>query len=275
MNIEEKDVISYISFVLNRYIKEKKVLDKVGCDELVKSLILYNELSNYITNINYINTTDYNMSYSYFDKTININMNYINNITTYNKELLDILKIHDEIIIKNLDILHALLHEIMHARQYKIIDTIDDNLIKDILIKSLSSSKDNQNDNYIEATKDISLYSLMPSELNAEIEALKQTSIIINKLNINEKYKYNSFYELSIKLLQIRSYDNKLFKVISPIEKFIKRRNKYIKEKIIINKKDIYKYSLDERLSYGLPIKRNEYVKLDNEINNTLKDMIK
>jgi len=279
MNINTNDVISYISIVLNRYNKDNKLLDKLGCDELLKSLILYNDLSDYIVNIKYVNTVDYNMSYSYFDKTININNNFINSIDKSDKKLLDILNIHDEIIITNLDILHALLHEIMHAKQYKLIDTSDDEFIKNILRKSLAaqSYKDNKDEalKYAEATKEYKLYSIMPSEINAEVNAIKQTRLIIDRLNIPNKYKYLKLYDITLNLFQIRSYIKKTFRVISPMELFIKIRHKYIKEDIILNKKDVYKYTLEDRLSYGLPIKKYEYVNLDNEINNSLKDMIK
>ena len=279
MNINTNDVISYITIVLNRYNKDNKLLDKVGCDELLKSLILYNELSDYIVNIKYVNTVDYNMSYSYFDKTININNNFINSIDKSDKKLLDILNIHDEIIITNLDILHALLHEIMHAKQYKLIDNSSDEFVKNILRKSLAaqSYKDNKEEalKYAEATKEYKLYSIMPSEINAEVNAIKQTRLIIDRLNIPNKYKYLKLYDITLNLFQIRSYIKKTFRVISPMEIFIKIRHKYIKEDITLNKKDVYKYNLEDRLSYGLPIKKYEYVNLDNEINNSLKDMIK
>ena len=279
MNINTNDVISYISIVLNRYNKDNKLLDKLGCDELLKSLILYNDLSDYIVNIKYVNTVDYNMSYSYFDKTININNNFINSIDKSDKKLLDILNIHDEIIITNLDILHALLHEIMHAKQYKLIDNSSDEFIKNILRKSLAaqSYKDNKDEalKYAEATKEYKLYSIMPSEINAEVNAIKQTRLIIDRLNIPNKYKHLKLYDITLNLFQIRSYIKKTFRVISPMELFIKIRHKYIKEDIILNKKDVYKYTLEDRLSYGLPIKKYEYVNLDNEINNSLKDMIK
>ena len=279
MNINTNDVISYITIVLNRYNKENKLLDKVGCDELLKSLILYNELSDYIVNIKYVNTVDYNMSYSYFDKTININNNFINSIDKSDKKLLDILNIHDEIIITNLDILHALLHEIMHAKQYKLIDNSSDEFVKNILRKSLAaqSYKHNKEEaiKYAEATKEYKLYSIMPSEINAEVNAIKQTRLIIDRLNIPNKYKYLKLYDITLNLFQIRSYIKKTFRVISPMEIFIKIRHKYIKEDITLNKKDVYKYNLEDRLSYGLPIKKYEYVNLDNEINNSLKDMIK
>ena len=91
MEIEEKDVISYISFVLNRYNKEHKLLDRMGCEELIKSLILYNELSDYIKDIKYVNsnTTKANMSYSYFEKRINITEDFMKGIQRSSKKMLD------------------------------------------------------------------------------------------------------------------------------------------------------------------------------------------
>ena len=81
MEVQENDVISYISFVLNRYNKAHQLLDNIGCEELLKSLIIYNELQDYIKDVKYVDPKDYkvNMSYSYFTKTIKSHLsNYYN-----------------------------------------------------------------------------------------------------------------------------------------------------------------------------------------------------
>ena len=131
MEVQENDVISYISFVLNRYNKDHQLLDRVGCDELVKSLIIYNKLEDYIKDIKYVDSSEYrvNMSYSYFDKTINITNDFIKGVKRSSLRLIQLLNIHDEIVSTNLDIVHALIHEVMHAKQYKLIDTTDDELL--------------------------------------------------------------------------------------------------------------------------------------------------
>ena len=279
MEIEEKDVISYISFVLNRYNKEHKLLDKIGCEELIKSLILYNELSDYIKEVKYVssNTSRANMSYSYFEKKINITEDFMKGIQRSSKKMLDMFKIHDEIVAINLDILHALLHEVMHAKQYKLLDNSNDSIITSLLYKSLSAAVYENADNkeealkYTKAALDIKMYQLLPSELNAEIEALKQTKEIINHLYLDQKYKYLNMYDLSIKLLQLHSYELRTFSVKSPVEKFARLRSKYLKDKIELNKKEIFKRDIHERLSYGLPIKKSEYIALDNEIQSDIK----
>ena len=264
MEVKESDVISYISFVLNRYNKEHKLLDQIGCDELIKSLIIYNELSDYIKDVKYIdsNDTNANMSYSYFTK------------------LLDMFNIHDEIVSTNLDILHALLHEVMHAKQYKLLDNSNDEFIKTILIKSLSAASYEESEDkekaleFAKASTDMKIYALMPSELNAEIEAFKQTKEIVNHLYLDGKYKYLNMFDLNIKLLEIRSYEKRLFKIVSPVEKFIKLRNKYLKDKIEIDRKTIMKYDLDTRLSYGLPLTKWEYSTLTNNIQEDIKSYV-
>ena len=283
MEVQEKDVISYITFVTNRYIKERKLLDKQGIDEIIKSLIILNDLSYYIKDVKYTNSSNgrANMSYSYFNKCINVTPDFIKGITKSSKELLDLYKLHDDIIITNIDIIHAIIHEVMHAKQYKFLDESDDVLLKDLLIKSLTYATYDKADNkdeameFAKATQDMSIYQLMPSELNAEINALKQTIQIIDHMSINSKYKYIELYELHIDLLSIHSYQKKMFKVLSPVEQFVKIRKKYIKdtEKIIL--KGINKYDLDTRLSYGLPISIIEYNTLDNKIKNTIKDLMK
>jgi hypothetical protein len=280
--VKESDVISYISFVLNRYNKDKTILDKRGCDELIHSLILYNELSDYIKEVKYTSLSNHhaNMSYSYLDKTIYISPDFIDGINKSSKDLLKTFKIHDEVISTNLDILHALLHEVMHAQQYKVIDTTKDETIKTILIKSLVGATyvdtydKNKAIEFADATDNLKLYSSMPSEINAELNAIKQTMDIINRLNIKEKYKYINYYDISYKLLSLKSYKYRLFKVISPFDTFIKMRSKYIKEDINISRRILYKYDLDTRILYGLPIKKYEYNRLDRKIDNTLKEML-
>ena len=280
--VKKEDVISYITFVLNRYNRSKTILDKRGCDELIHSLILYNDLSSYIKEVKYNTLSDEhaNMSYSYLDKTINISPSFIDGIKKSSKDMLKSFKITNEIVSTNLDILHALLHEIMHAKQYKIIDTTNDDVIKTILTKSLVASSyvhaDNKDDALMFAmkAKNKKVYSSMPSEINAELSALKQTKEIIEHLNITDKYKYINYYDISFKLLSLKSYKYRLFKVISPFDTFIKLRNKYIKEDINISRRVLFKYDLDTRILYGLPIRKYEYNHLDNEINVILKDML-
>lgn len=282
MEVKESDVISYISFVLNRYNKEHKLLDQIGCDELIKSLIIYNELSDYIKDVKYIdsNDTNANMSYSYFTRTIKITPSFIKGVKKSSKKLLDMFNIHDEIVSTNLDILHALLHEVMHAKQYKLLDNSNDEFIKTILIKSLSAASYEESEDkekaleFAKASTDMKIYALMPSELNAEIEAFKQTKEIVNHLYLDGKYKYLNMFDLNIKLLEIRSYEKRLFKIVSPVEKFIKLRNKYLKDKIEIDRKTIMKYDLDTRLSYGLPLTKWEYSTLTNNIQEDIKSYV-
>ena len=217
------------------------------------------------------------MSYSYFTKTIHITNDFIKGVKKSSIKLLQMFKIHDEVVSTNLDIVHALIHEVMHAKQYKLIDNTDDELIKVVLTKSLTAaSYENAENkeaalNFAKAAMETKLYALLPSELNAEINALKQTITIIEHLNVNEKYKYLNMYDLSIKLSQAHSYEKKFLGVKSPFDKFIKLRKKYLKEPINYSKSDIKKYDLDTRLSYGFPITIFEY----NQLNNEIKDILK
>jgi hypothetical protein len=94
-------------------------------------------------------------------------------------------------------------------------------------------------------------------------------------MDLPNKQKYISMYETMLKTNAIVNYKKHLFGVTSPIEVFFKRRSKYIKDDYKLNKKEIYKYSFDERLSYGLCITKWEYVNLDKEIKSIVYSMIK
>jgi hypothetical protein len=280
MEVKNTDVISYISFVVNRYNKERKNIDKIGCKEIIKSLIIYNELEDYIKDITFKDTNDYSMAYSYFDKSIIVNYNFINkkerNFQVYYK----IFGLHDDHYISNIDIIYTLIHEVMHAKQYKFLDTSNDAFLKEILRKSLTAvnvTKDNREEmlRYDEASKKASIYLYDPAEINADAEAIKQTILIIKKMDLPNKQKYISMYETMLKTNAIVNYKKHLFGVTSPIEVFFKRRSKYIKDDYKLNKKEIYKYSFDERLSYGLCITKWEYVNLDKEIKSIVYSMIK
>ena len=182
MNVEEKDVKSYISFVLNRYHKEKKLLDKFGIDEIIKSLIILNELEDYITTVTYLPSSNVhaNMSYSFMERSINVSPDFMKGLKRSSKQLLDLFNIHDEIASTNLDIVHSIIHEVMHAKQYKFLDEANNKLIREILLKSLTAAtyitSSNKDDalKYAQATKDADFYSLMPSEINAEINEARK-----------------------------------------------------------------------------------------------------
>ena len=270
----DTNIISYISYILNRYNKDLRLLDKMGIDEIIKALISIYHLENYIEHINYKDLSNSNatMSYSYLSKTINVSPDFIKGIKRSPKKMLDFFKIPDDSITVNFDIVHAILHEVMHAQQYKLIDETDNKIIKEVLMKSLTASTYNEADNkkralkYAEKTQDVKIYSLMPSELNAEIEAMKQIRNIIESIKIDNRYKYINMYDLKIKLLEMNSYTKKFIFISSPLDKFIKYRRRYMHDDINVDRKEIYKLDLNTRLSYGLPIKLQEFNDMENEI---------
>ena len=274
----DTNLISYISYILNRYNKDLKILDKMGIDEVIKALITINGLDNYIKHINYtdLSNKNANMSYSYFNKTINVSHDFINGVKRSSKKMLDFFKIPDDTITINFDIVHAIIHEVMHAKQYKLLDETNNKIIKEVLMKSLTGATFSEADNkkralkFAEKTNDIKIYQLMPSELNAEIEAMKQIRNIIESIKINDKYKYINMYDLRIKLLEMNSYTKSFIFISSPVEKFIKYRRRYMKDDIELDKKEIFKLDLDTRLSYGLPIKTQEYNNMVNEIKDNI-----
>lgn len=274
----DTNFISYVSFILNRYNKDLRILDKMGIDEVIKALITINGLEDYIKHINYsIPANDSaNMSYSYFKKTINVSPDFIKGVKRSSKKMLDFFKIPDDTITINFDIVHSILHEVMHAKQYKLLDETKEGIIKEVLIKSLTGATYNEADNkkralkFAKKTNDMNIYQLMPSELNAEIEAMKQIRNIIESIKIDDKYKYINMYDLRIKLLEMNSYTKKFIFISSPVEKYVKYRRRYMKDDINIDRKEIYKIDLDTRLSYGLPIKLSEYNNMENEIKDNI-----
>ena len=274
----DNNLISYISYILNRYNNELKTLDKIGIDEVIKALITINGLDDYIKHVNYVElkNDNANMAYSYFNKSINVSPNFIKGVNRSSKKMLDFFKIPDDTITLNFDIVHSILHEIMHARQYKLLDETDNQTIKEVLTKSLTGATYSEADNkkralkFANKTNDLKIYQLMPSELNAEIEAMKQIRNIIESIKIDNKYKYINMYDLRIKLLEMNSYSKHFVFISSPVEKFIKYRRRYMRDDIELNRKEIYKLDLDTRLSYGLPIKLFEYNNMENEIKNNI-----
>lgn len=274
----DSNLISYISYILNRYNKDLRTLDKMGIDEVIKALVTINELDDYVKHINYTNLSndDANMSYSYFKKTINVSPDFIKGVKKSSKKMLDFFKIQDDTITLNFDIVLSIMHEIMHAKQYKLLDETDNKIIKEVLMKSLTGATYNEADNkkralkFAKKTNDINIYQLMPSELNAEIEAMKQIRNVIESIKIDDKYKYINMYDLRIKLLEMNSYTKKFIFISSPVEKFVKYRRRYMKDDIEIDKREVYKLDLDTRLSYGLPIKLSEYNNMENEIRDNI-----
>ena len=274
----DTNLISYISYILNRYNNDFKLLDKMGIDEIIKALISIYKLDDYIKSVNYkeLSNENANMAYSYFNKSINVSPDFINGVKRSDKKMLSFFKIDDDTITRNFDIVHAILHEIMHAKQYKLLDETDNKVIKEVLMKSLTGATYSESSNkkralkFAKKTNKIQIYQLMPSELNAEIEAMKQIRNIIESIKIDDKYKYINMYDLRIKLLEMNSYTKKFIFVSSPVEKFIKYRRIYMWDTIEIDRKEIYKLDLDTRLSYGLPIKLFEYNNMVNEIKNNI-----
>ena len=280
--MNDTNVISYISYILNRYNKDRKLLDKMGIDEVIKALISINGLEDYIKKINYIplKNEKANMAYSYFNKSINISPDFISGIKRTPIEVLSYYKIESDTVTINLDIVHAILHEVNHANQYKFIDNTDNKLLKDILLKSLAGATYKEAGNkdnaikFAEKTNELKIYQLMPSELNAEIEALKQTRNIIDSLNVDKKYRYINMYDIQIKLLEMNSYKKNWIFITSPVEQYVKYRRKYMKDNIELNREEIFKLDLDIRLSYGLPITLFEYNNMKNEIKSDAKYFI-
>ena len=274
----DTNLISYISYILNSYNKDLKTLDKMGIDEVIKALITINHLENYIKTVNYVDLSNQNanMSYSYFNKSINVSPNFIKGVNRSSKKMLDFFKIKDDTITLNFDIVHSILHEIMHAKQYKLLDETDNRIIKEVLTKSLTGATYNESSNkkraikFAKKTNKMEIYQLMPSELNAEIEAMKQIRNIIESIKIEDKYKYINMYDLRIKLLEMNSYTKKFIFVSSPVEKYIKYIRIYMWDTIELDRKEVYKLDLDTRLSYGLPIKLFEYNNMENEIKNNI-----
>ncbi len=185
-------------------------------------------------------------------------------------------------------IIQILIHELIHASQIKYLfesskyDTkfevlkssyIADFIANDFNLEYLekyykSSIKNYYGRNYRNFKKQVSkfddysalLYEIDPTEINAEYESIKEIIHINDYLNPNLNIDWKDILFLKTEAL----YIPRKHSVISPFERFIKKRNEIIPlDKIDIESLDCMSLPLDKRLSLGLPINKTEYKELE------------
>lgn len=289
----------FIASKIFMYHKQNKILDYDAISEIITSLIKAYKLENYIENIKCeeIENRDASMAYNFFEKCIYVSPNFIKSIYRSSEQMLNLFRIQDKLMATNLDILHSILHEVNHAKQYKHIKEVGNDLKSILFTKSLSSyslylSYDiEDNLGYSRGETKISkellefakisqsnmdIYKSLPSEIDAEMEATRQIKWVCEKMSSGETYKYIDFYQMTINLMIVSSYKQKLFNVDYPVKRFIKYHNKYVPDDILnINDKinNIKDMSFDERVNLGLPITKKELQNINKEIKDKLEEL--
>ena len=240
------------------------------CDtNYMKDIISYSisndQLENYIKEFKIDNVNDATGigQYDWNKKILTIYSKKLNKLYHQMNSLENILSQQELLYYKNLVITEIILHEINHAKQKKSIDsTVDYESILFTLERRLIK---NQNDY-------IANYSDSIIERQAEVNALAA-------INSIAKYTHEQFPTLS----NLTEYDYLKrvlsgYEISSPIEKFCTRYNisyfdcdKIIKEyNVSDNNLSFYK-----RLELGLPIKKEEHLKLNDQYNKVKQLIIK
>ncbi len=289
----------FIASKIFMYHKLNKILDYNAINEIIISLIKAYKLENYIKEVKCeeIENKDASMAYNYFEKCIYVSPNFIKSIYRSSEQMLNLFRIQDKLMATNLDILHSILHEVNHAKQYKHIKEVGNDLKSTLFTKSLSSYslhlsyeiEDNlgipRGETKISkeltefakvSQNNMNIYKTLPSEIDAEMEATKQVKWVCEKMSSGETYKYIDFYQMTINLMIVSSYKQKLFSIDYPVKNFIKYRNKYVVDDNlnlkdeIINSKNM---SFDERVNLGLPITKKELQTINNNIKDKLEEL--
>lgn len=242
--------------------KKNKILDEYDIFNIL--VILLDEktyLNDYLEDLYFDISSDNTLaSYHAYTKRITI---YSNTIDSMIEKIEKDVKLDYKLsknLYKNLTILQIILHELEHANQIRILNK-EKNVESYLLCYSTIID-------YNKCVDADLLYNLNPEERLADIKSYDEVINIYNLLEYNDQ-------EL-LKLLE-KDYNNKLLKafnfknnnISSPTIKFFKLADKlYIldyfdwyddnQELMYQNSKKLY--DLDERLLYGFPVKKEEYL---------------
>ena len=263
--------------ILNKlylYIENNKIIDDNFIYYSIQKLLKQYKLYNQVKNICVINNND--SYYSYYNKTIAINLKYEKELI---KALIHILKKDLDnksyISLINLLLLESIYHEIEHAKQYKLVKSNINNTEAKLLNlsfnyyidKNTSEKKVNEYFNALnkEYNNQLDYYFCSPDERLAYI---KSTNIIYKYSKLVQKNKIVIDY-INYHWLEniVDEYEIKEDKIICPIKKFFDIRTAVaidnnieiipFKELIDINK-ETKKYATAKKLLYGFPVCKNE-----------------
>lgn len=261
------------------YSINKRYIDKELIEKLLKKLIDKFDIKDYVRKYRIISIEENNARAVYrienrcididIFNTINTILNRINKEDIRSTDVTKYLKV-------NLDILHVIIHELVHATQYKRCLEKENDLEKNILELTLKGNIDILNNKYIskEMTKyyniqhDILLnpvcYKTKPCERMADMKGLEYVRNISKLYNLDD---VEAYFEIKYLMSKIRGYSD-----ISPTS-YVIYINESLKAELGLphEETDYYKIedmykkeskrrnlSLDDRLYFGLPIDEDE-----------------
>lgn len=297
MNTYEK-----ILHLLYDYSKEGKVIDQQCMILITRFIIREKYLDNYVIDIEFEKGIDQNENilakYFVMDRIIKI---YLNQMNKYIEDLDGFFpnsSQFENIFIKNLMVTQTLLHELQHAKQYKIIDhinTMEANILKlgSYFIQELEIIKSFFEKPIEEQLKDEEFllvqnkidilnknhqqnYEQAPEERQAEINSVQEVLDIIKPIRDEIPY-VSSFMEIFKEENLLCGYQNSFIgEVSSPTVDYLSnsatiaglgKLEWYDVDPIKCLEKASLQYSLKERLYYGMPISKEEYDKATTELN--------
>lgn len=245
--------------LLLKYSIDKKEIDKKYYENIISIISNDNQLENYVENFKFVNSDFFLAQYQPYCKSIVVSNNAINLEINDNKKIVNLLNNNESYIFKYLIAMQLILHELEHARQTKI--SSETNSFEQKIFK-------------LESCDVISYkkhWDLIPSERLAEIYSYNLLSEILSKV---KKIYPNIFEYISESLLfsyifgYVKCYfDDGKFNNYSTTVSFIKKIGKkdqllnldWYDENNNIFLSKCSKFSLEERLKYGLIITEDEY----------------
>ena len=293
----------YIFKLVYDYSINGKIIDKTFIDRLVEIVVLEKRLYNYIQRVNITDKlikssngiigAEYNLT----SMDISIHSGSIQRIIeskSKHYQYYYLFNSLERLMFKNLLIVQIILHELEHVYQNKLCDNRHDNSIYFKLInasfllekslnnweifKAISTGKIDENDLSALLSKYKNLYQqyykVNPSERLAQINSYKTIVNLLTPVRDQVPNLYNHEY-LTLLKEKLNGYPNPWQIGICPVQIFLfgveledvwKDLDFYNKKVKKLTKTVYSKYSLEKRLSLGLPISELEYNSLNQKI---------
>lgn len=269
------DYITKVCELLKQKQVNNELFTMTELNFIVKWIVKGEKVQDYVKKIAFDDSVGSYASYSRENLTIIINT----------KKCVD----NNNNFINNVYLLHAILHEINHAKQYKLIETNEgvdalekDRLTLELLLKHQEISKiqgllfdDKDNITFKEIFKQIRKakkikrfykgskgYVSHFSERQAEYDAIEKCQLILEQINNEESLALSDIYRRKKYKIILIGYKKILFYVKYPYKYFQKNSDIYDPNGNINLTFDNVK-DLDERLMHGFPITKKEFEEID------------
>ena len=281
------------------YSRNGKVADKDFILKVVNLVVSYREINDYVKSIGYeqYNKLDYSsiLGYNYSEKKIIIYEKKLDEYLNSTKSTDAFIPYNEKLFYKNVEIVEALLHELEHANQSKIMEkdnTVESSILKligvgksrelfAVQLKKIGLSNEFINDILSNKIKNYyKYYEFAPHERLAEINAHQKMSEILSPIKNFVPNIYNIENILVLKN-KLKGYTyNNIF--ISPTIFYLKNQgegnsleifNWYDKDEKKCLELSKRFYNFEKRINLGLPVEINEYNKLNNNYKKLVKSM--